>query len=217
MWMPTSPLVLAAFLSTVGLVSADHILSFPFVDQGEAGEVSDEWKDFHGQVMDVSNGLTTYSVGCASNPCDGWENLPDFTYTVIIGPNTWDMKYSDEPILSTHTACTFLGSPITQASCEMTNTGHIRTHSLGYEHHFMVPNETGLDKIRTATLTIIDGTAVPSRPYVSASVSTTSTTSTTVGAASGSVSSTAKAQRTAAAVAPWVLGAGVAAGAVLGV
>lgn len=105
----------------------------------------------------------------------------------------------------------------------MTNIGQIRTFSLGYEHHFTVPNETGLDNIRTATLTIIDGTAVPSRPYVPVGASTTAGASTmvgvstTVGAASGSVSSSAKAQRTAAAVAPWVLGAGVAAGAVLGV
>lgn len=184
------------------------------------------------------NGLTTYSVGCATDPCAGWANLPEFTYTVAIGPNTFDMKYTDEPVLSTHTACTFTGSPATAASCEMTNAGTIAHSTLGYEYHFTVPGWTGsgnwdLWNVQSATLRVVDGTVAASGSATSGAVSGSGsrsgsamvtpapTTGTGVSgsglAQASSTASTGAVVRTG--VPGWLVGVGmgVAAGAVLGV
>lgn len=47
----------------------------------------------------------------------------------------------------------------------MTNEGTIRTSTLGYEHHFTVPGDTGvwdLWNIQSATLKVLDGTVAAS-------------------------------------------------------
>lgn len=230
-----------------------------------AGNSSDAWADFHAQVMDVErlsslsnahirkergknpiskltglaqqNDLTTYSVGCATDPCAGWGNLPTFTYTVAIAQTTFDMLYSDYDLLSTHTACTFFtdaASPSafpTSASCEMTNRGTIRTSTMGYEHHFTVPDETGLWNVLRATLRVVDGTvATPTGTGASAGVTgtaggvsstgpgiTTGPTATPTGSGGSVASATTSlgwAMKTRAGEA-WALGIACAAGALL--
>lgn len=84
--MKSCTLFAAAVLAR--FVSADHDLVFPIVALGDAGADDDEFKDFHAQVMDVNEDVTTYSVGCATEPCAGWANLPPFTYTIAIGPSS---------------------------------------------------------------------------------------------------------------------------------
>ncbi|KAF2111371.1 hypothetical protein BDV96DRAFT_649933 [Lophiotrema nucula] len=224
---------ITALAAIAGFALADHDLVFPFVERGDAGNSTDTWQDFHAQVMDVQNDLTTYSVGCATDPCAGWGNLPTFTYTMVIASTTWDMLYSSMPLLSTHTACTFYTDSAnpsafpTSASCEMTNTGRIGTHTNGYEHHFTVPEETDVWNVMSATLRVLDGTASMSTPTGSAGSSRSGTTSGTIttgptttptgsggGAASGTASSGMAMKTKGAEV--WMLGMGVAAGAMFG-
>ncbi|KAH7135757.1 hypothetical protein B0J11DRAFT_169291 [Dendryphion nanum] len=236
MWSFTTTALVVILGSThlIGLCVADRDLVFPFVKRGLAGNDTDEWKDFHARVMEVNNDVTTYSVGCATNPCAGWGNLPKFTYTIAIGQNTFDMRYSDLPFLSTRTACTFTGDFPTKASCEMTNSGRIATITRGYEHHFTVPDTTDMWNIMRATMRVLDGTVAPTPVTTGSTIMTTSSprptsistgsrtivgsnpvsTGGTAASAAGSSSvSSGKAERTGA---PWVLGVGMVAGAVLG-
>lgn len=76
----------AALFARISLAERDLI--FPVVHMGDAGADDDEFADFHAQVMHVNGDVTTYSVGCATEPCAGWANLPDFTYTMAIGPSS---------------------------------------------------------------------------------------------------------------------------------
>ncbi|KAK3201826.1 hypothetical protein GRF29_164g806539 [Pseudopithomyces chartarum] len=85
----------AALFARISLAERDLI--FPVVHMGDAGADDDEFADFHAQVMHVNGDVTTYSVGCATEPCAGWANLPDFTYTMAIGPSTVDFVYTDGP------------------------------------------------------------------------------------------------------------------------
>lgn len=170
----------------------------------------------------------------------------------LLQPDCFFLRYGAcsliEDCRSTRTACTFTGSPASLASCEMTNTHQLGTHSSGYEHHFTVPDETDVWNVMSATMRIIDGTfsatstgsgsgsgsesgsstptptptSTSSQRLSSDSLSSPTPTSTgspvitTGGSATGSVASSGRAERTAGVVAPWMLGAGVAAGAVLG-
>ena len=84
--MKSISLVAAVLYARVSL--ADRDLIFPVVKLGDAGMDTDEYADFKAQVMHVNDDVTTYSVGCATDPCAGWGNLPDFTYTMAIGPSS---------------------------------------------------------------------------------------------------------------------------------
>lgn len=84
--MKSLPLLAAALFARISL--ADRDLIFPVVHMGDAGADDDEYADFHAQVMHIDGDVTTYSVGCATDPCAGWGNLPDFTYTMAIGPSS---------------------------------------------------------------------------------------------------------------------------------
>lgn len=92
-----------------------------------------------------------------------------FTLDIYIKTNPLlavDFVYTDGPQYSTHSACTFTGSPTpTAASCSMTNADTIRTHTMGYEHDFTVPGGTGVWEfwnIQKATLRVLDGTVAAS-------------------------------------------------------
>ena len=84
--MRSLSLLAAALFARISL--AERELIFPVVHMGDAGADDDEFADFHAQVMHVNGDVTTYSVGCATEPCAGWANLPDFTYTMAIGPSS---------------------------------------------------------------------------------------------------------------------------------
>ena len=111
-----------------------------------------------------------------------------FTLSIYIKTNpvlAVDFVYTDGPQYSTHSACTFTGSPTpTAASCSMTNADTIRTHTMGYEHDFTVPGGTGVWEfwnIQKATLRVLDGT-------VAASTTTGEGASSTSGSGSASES-----------------------------
>ena len=61
---------------------------FPFVAMGKAGNSTDEWEDFHAQAIEVNDGLTTYSVGCATDPCAGWSGGNTYSYTMVLANNS---------------------------------------------------------------------------------------------------------------------------------
>ncbi|KAF2677522.1 hypothetical protein K458DRAFT_409549 [Lentithecium fluviatile CBS 122367] len=142
---------LSLFFFLLATRTLDDHLTFPYIAQGSAGALTDEWADFHARAMDVQSGITTYSVGCATTLCHGWEAAVDgYAFTIAIAENTYDLKYENSRALyvyflnsylgwSTHSACTFTGTPATTASCEMTFEGTIETSTYGEEHHFTTP------------------------------------------------------------------------------
>jgi hypothetical protein len=142
---------------------------------------------------------------------------------VAIGPSTIDVKFADLPFVSSHSACTFQGSPPTAASCEITNQVGGRTRTIENEVHFTIPaapTDSGnwdLYNIMSATLKVIDGSG---NTTDTASASTTTPTagsaasSTALGSGSGSTSA-GFARETGVPAAKWVVGMGVAVGAMV--
>jgi hypothetical protein len=142
---------------------------------------------------------------------------------VAIGPSTIDVKFADLPFVSSHSACTFQGSPPTAASCEITNQVGGRTRTIENEVHFTIPaapTDSGnwdLYNIMSATLKVIDGSG---NATDTASASTTTPTagsaasSTALGSGSGSTSA-GFARETGVPAAKWVVGMGVAVGAMV--
>ena len=55
---------------------------------GSEGASNDEYKDFKAEAVDVNDGLTTYAVMCATNPCAGWSGNNDYTYTMVVAENS---------------------------------------------------------------------------------------------------------------------------------
>jgi hypothetical protein len=152
---------------------------------------------------------------------------------VVIGPSTIDVKFADLPFLSSHSACTFQGSPPTAASCEITNSVGDRTRTIGNEAHFTIPaapTDSGnwdLYNIMSATLKVIDGsrnmTDTASASSGTASMTGATTTTPTAGSAASSIAlgsgsgstSAGFARETGVPAAKWVVGVGVAVGAMV--
>ncbi|KAH9900215.1 hypothetical protein F4778DRAFT_740708 [Xylariomycetidae sp. FL2044] len=175
--------VAAALLRVFGISSAQQVITFPILWYAEPGSIIDDFDDFQGVPVGSSGDATTYAVTCSTEPCAGWENLPDFTYTMVLGPSTYDFLYTTRGDTSS-SQCTFTGSPTaTEATCTDIHEYSLGTLT-GRSTYYTLPNTGEIYfEMASATLTVADGTTV--------TPTTTTTTTKSSSSSSSSESTTA--------------------------